>query len=370
MKKFDFVFDFGKPEPFKIGGVCWIRTYETQNKGLVTFITDLKENNGTSVTNAIEIIIEKLISERGFENHTFIEHYEKNGTFSNQDNFDKVFIKNSKPHWETLGTKEIEELIGTNNFTDLISDKSSTNTEIQKKVKEITESEKLIFISSKNDNLEERKLNIKKKMKSKKELINLIEKGAIEQELLNFFKQDLSFFGEVYAKPEDEYIVFSEFLIEKGSEDKDGKIDFVLFTGRSRMDVIFIEIKGANFYMFNKNGYEQPHADISKAKKQILDRLEVTYYNNRSVFRKKCHDLRSKAENEESKYNYLIGAKGKLEVDPDKEIKIQTVIIGGRTRIENDKRESLERDKIERSYKVPLKLETWDSWIKKLKRNN
>ena len=106
------------------------------------------------------------------------------------------------------------------------------------------------------------------------------------------------------------------------------------------------------------------------AKKQIRDRLEATYFNNRADFRKKCHNLRNKVENEKSEYNYLIGPKGKLEVDSDKELKIQTVIIGGRTRIENDKRESLERDKIERNHQVPLKLETWDSWINKLKRNN
>ena len=111
------------------------------------------------------------------------------------------------------------------------------NKEVQKKITEITEPRKPSPLYLENDDFKERKLNIRKKMKSKKELIDLIEKGAIEQELLNFLKQDLSFFGEMYADPEDEYIVFSEFLVEKGSENKDGKIDFVVFTGRSRMQI-------------------------------------------------------------------------------------------------------------------------------------
>ncbi|MFA3800474.1 Shedu anti-phage system protein SduA domain-containing protein [Leptotrichia hongkongensis] len=370
MKKFDFIFDFGKPEPMKKGGVCWIRTYEAKDKSLITFITDLKENDGTSVINAIEVIIKKLILEREFKNHTFIEHREKDGTFSIQDDFSKVFIKNGIPVWETLETKKIEKLIGTTNFTDLTNDRSLMNKEVQKKITEITEPRKLAPLYLENDDFKERKLNIRKKMKSKKELIDLIEKKAKEQELLNFLKQDLSFFGEIYASLEDEFIVFSEFPIEekdlKTEEVIEGHVDFVVFTGRSRMEVIFIEVKGANFNLYNQSGYKQQNANITKAQEQIHQRFKAAENQD---FRNKCHKLREKAENgRNAECKYLVGAKGKLEVDPDKEIIIRSVIIGGRTR--NDQEESLKRDSFEKASNYRIKLESWHSWIKKLKRGN
>ena len=88
-----------------------------------------------------------------------------------------------------------------------------------------------------------------------------------------------------------------------------------------------------------------------------------------SSFRKQCHilEMKLKMENPHLK-NYLVGAEGKLQVDPNKEIKIRTVIIGGRT--QDDQKESLERHKFERSHTIPITLESWDTWIRKLKREN
>ena len=364
MKKFDFIFDFGKPGDSKKGGVCCIRTYEIKDKKLVTFITDLKENDGISVTNAIEVIIEKLILEKGFDNHVFIEHYEKNGYLSNQDDFDKVSIKNGNPSWKPLETKEIKELIGINNFENLTNDRSLMNKEVQKKIREITEPRKSIFRTSENNEFKERKLNIKKKMKSKKELVDLIEKGAIEQEMLKFLKKDLSFFGEAHSLLEDEYIVFSEFPIEEDS--KTGYIDFVVFTGRSRMKVIFIEVKGANFNLYNQSGYEQLNSNITGAQEQILRRFKAAEQPN---FKDKCHELREKAENGgKIECKYLVGSKGKLKVDPAKEIIIDSIIIGGR--MKDDLKESSKRNSFEKFNNYRIKLESWDSWIAKLSRNN
>ncbi|OSI35549.1 Shedu anti-phage system protein SduA domain-containing protein [Neisseria dumasiana] len=368
MKILDFVFDFGKPSS-GIGGLCRVRSYVTSNHDeVITFLTELDKNDGQSVTNAIELIIQKLINEKGFGDHIFIEHYERD---NNTDTFDKVIIENKLAKWISLNKTEIKNIIGFNNFLDLSNDRSSLNHRIRIQADQIR-LQRNPWIDSpypKSDAFIARKLLIEKNMKSKKDLINLIEQGYAEQEILAFLKQDLSFFGEVYANPEDEYIVFSEYPVEKGSKSKDGFVDFVLFTGRSRMDVILIEVKGANFNLFNQSGYGQPHADISKAEQQIRDRLRAVYYEDMPVFRRKCHIFRGEAENGKLKLkNYLVGAEGKLYVDPNKEIKIRTVIIGGRT--QNDREESLERHKFEESHTIPITLESWDTWIRKLKREN
>lgn len=370
MKILDFVFDFGEPSLNGERGLCRVRTYGTKDKP-VTFLTELDKNDGQSVTNAVEFIIDKLISEKRFNDHIFIEHYEKEGGVSFCDTFNMICIENKQPKWSQLNKDYIENLIDKDDFNDLINDRSSENKRILEQA-DIIRFRRNPWIDSpyrKSDWFIQRKLSIEKQMKSKNELIKLVESKCKEQELLAFLKQDLSFFGEVYSNPEDEYIVFSEFPIEKGSKNKDGSIDFVVFTGRSRMDVILIEIKGANFNLFNKNGYRQPHADISKAEQQIRDRLQTAYYQNMFGFREQCHTFRDEAENGRSTFkNYLVGAEGKLQVDPNKEINIHTVIIGGRT--QDDRKESLERHKFERSHTIPIALESWDTWIRKLKREN
>lgn len=368
MKILDFVFDFGKPSS-EIGGLCRVRSYVTSNHDKsITFLTELDKNDGQSVTNAIELIIQKLINEKGFSNHIFIEHYERD---NNIDTFDKVIIENKLVKWIRLNETEVKNIIGVKDFLDLFNDRSSLNNRIQTQADQIR-FQRNPWVGSpypKDDAFIDRKLSIEENMKSKKDLINLIEQGYKEQEILAFLKQDLSFFGEVYADPEDEYIVFSEYPVKKGAKSKDGFIDFVLFTGRSRMDVILIEVKGANFNLFNQSGYGQPHADISKAEQQIRDRLRAVYYKDMPFFKKQCHIFRDEAENGKLKLkNYLVGAEGKLQVDPNKEIKIRTVIIGGRT--QNDQEESLKRHMFEASHTIPITLESWDTWIRKLKREN
>lgn len=364
MKILDFVFDFGGSLS-RERGLCRIRTY-IENNNLVTFVTELDKNDGQSITNAIELIIEKLIIKKGFGEHTFIEHYEKDGTL---DTFDEVIIKNKQAIWNNLAQNEIKKLIGDVNFSDLINDKSFKNKRIQDQADEIR-FRRNPWIGSPNipsDDFISRKLSIEKKMKPKNNLLDLIDKNSKEQDFLNFFKEDLSFLGEVYAELEDEYIVFAEYPIEKGSKDRDGSIDFVVFTGRSRMSVILIEIKGADFDLFTQTGYRQPNSAISKAAQQIRDRLDVGYYRNMDEFKKQCHLFRKDAEQGKSCFKHvLVGAEQKLLVDSNKDINVRTVIIGGRTR--DDYVESRERHKFERSHIIPISLDSWDTWVKKLKR--
>ncbi|USL16411.1 DUF4263 domain-containing protein [Bacillus thuringiensis] len=63
----------------------------------------------------------------------------------------------------------------------------------------------------------------------------------------------------------------------------------------------------------------------------------------------------------------MIGPQGGLQVDPNKDINIYIVLIAGRT--VDDLSESKKRQDYENNTKPPLKVETWDTWIRKLKGN-
>ena len=75
------------------------------------------------------------------------------------------------------------------------------------------------------------------------QLRGLIDNCAGERDLQRLIGSDLSLRGEMYAQPDEEYLAFAEFPID------DGRVDFALFSGRSRMDITLIEIKGAQFYL-------------------------------------------------------------------------------------------------------------------------
>ena len=84
-------------------------------------------------------------------------------------------------------------------------------------------------------------------MKSKNDLIKLIESKCIEQDLLAFSKARFIIFGEVYSNLKMNILYFPSFQLKMVQKIKNGSIDFVVFRYLSRMDVILIEIKGANF---------------------------------------------------------------------------------------------------------------------------
>jgi hypothetical protein len=172
-------------------------------------------------------------------------------------------------------------------------------------------------------------------------------------------KQDLSIFGEIYALPHEEYIAFSEFPVG------DGFVDFAIFTGRSRMDVVLIEIKGADFYLTNGDAYGKFAAKIDEGAHQIRTRLGV-FTRSYEEFRQHVHMIREKAESGSRSHNSFVGPCRPLQVDPDKDVNVRYVVIGGRTR--DDVQESRKRNDYERSFNPNIKLESWDSWLRKLRR--
>jgi len=206
-----------------------------------------------------------------------------------------------------------------------------------------------------------RRLEIEEKMIKKSELQSVIEGNASEQKLLKLLKTDLSVFAEGYSQSAEEYICFSEFPIGNV-----GNADFVIFSGRSRMCVTLIEIKGADFQLLtNRSGYKVFSSKIDIAQKQVHEKNGYIY-RNYETFRRDVHKIRRDVERGKRRYNSLMGPQGYLEVDPEKDITIRYVIIGGRT--VDDFEESGKRHDFENIAKPPIHLETWGSWLRKLVR--
>lgn len=195
-------------------------------------------------------------------------------------------------------------------------------------------------------------------MKTKAEIYDFIEKGPKEQDIACFLKEDLSILTEVYAFPKDEYICIPQYRID------DGYIDYIILTGRSRMKIRLIEIKGADFNLLNK-GSNKLNEDMNCATQQMDTRWSYIE-RNYEYFRKKVHDYRMKAENNTLNFLYLQGNKN-LYVDKDKNIVVSSsIVIGGRTT--DDLIESQVRDDYERRSGYKRKIESWDSFLKKLTR--
>ncbi len=192
---------------------------------------------------------------------------------------------------------------------------------------------------------------------NQKKILQLIEENAVENVIQKELKTDLSIMSKVYAHPQEEYICFSEFPIQ------DGIADFVIFTGRSRMEVIIIEIKGANFNFSNSNHYRNMSFKMNEATQQIIGRFNAIEknYNNFRVF---VHKIRQQVESGIKTYNSLLCRQGYLNVDPNKDICVRGIVIGGRCT--DDMFESNLRHSFEQTLNSRIRIESWDSWIRKL----
>lgn len=131
------------------------------------------------------------------------------------------------------------------------------------------------------------------------------------------------------------------------------------------MEVTLIEIKGANYNLINANSYENFSAKTTDAIKQINSRIGYIHRNYKD-FKKFVHEIRISIESGNPKFNSFVGSKGNLGVDPNKDIILSTVVIGGRSK--DDLKESKLRHNHEMRQSPPIRIESWDSWIKKSRR--
>lgn len=355
MKLSDFIFKFKRRSGFASLGLCRVRLF-ANGEHVYVVITDLGlDNTGPSVTNSIEGIMEQL-REQGrivVPAPMIVEHYEKHPqefsivTFGERTNW--ITISNERA-FALLGCNDAEFLTATSDIPQLQKQLVSMRNEINPR----------FGLDIYQDHaLNCRLRQIVDQQKSKEELESLVCSGANERALQSFLKSDLSFFGEVYAYPQDEYICFSEFPIGDT-----GFAAFVVFSGTSRMDVWIIEVKGANFNLTARSHYEQQNAEISKAITQLQKR-KLWIERNYADFRKHVHDVRIRAESGHSAHNAFVGPLESLGVDPAKDINCHFSVIGGRDK--DDYRDSTFRTTFEQSSFV-ARLDTWDSFLRKLRR--
>ncbi|WLD69614.1 DUF4263 domain-containing protein [Pseudomonas sp. OVF7] len=359
MKVIDFVHNY--PDGFGglDRGMCRVRSFVT-DAGTVVLLTELdRKNDGMSVSNAIERIIpdlQKLGIVLGVA--IYIDHDERKDPLD--DRFEIVSLSSLRgAQWKSISRPAALELLGCE--PEELDERSEQNHRIIYRADQLRYSRDP-FIDSpwqQSQSTIKRRLEIAESMVSRAEIEELIEAGAGEREIQRLLKRDLSIFGEAYAKPDDEYICFAEFPVG------DGQVDFVVFTGRSRMDVILIEVKGANFNLLNADHYKAFNHKVNQAAAQIRDRISHIYKGG-SSFRDHVHSLRERAESGEQVHSVFVGPYGRLQVDPQKEINIRTVLIGGRTvddRLESDKRYAFEREMV-----PPIRVESWDTWVRRLQR--
>ena len=208
-----------------------------------------------------------------------------------------------------------------------------------------------------------RRDNINKNKISKKELFTFIKSNPTESEIHKLLNSDLSILGDYFSSPNESYIVFSEFPLKY--KNYNGYVDFVVFTSSSRMEVILIEIKGANYNLITQGNYDNFSSKTNEAVQQLRNRT-FCLHENISYFRKHFHKVRKKAEAGKYICHTLVGPLGKLQVDSRKEIIIKRVCIGGRSI--DDVKESRLRHEYEYGQSPTIRIESWDSFLKKLDR--
>ena len=360
MKISDMIFRYPTRSISRNDGICRVRTFTNKNNEVIIVLTDLGENNpSASVTNSVERIYDSLI-QKGIAplGSTIIEHYEKNEIMG--QSFDIVSFDNlGNPVWTAISLSSLLALLDCeeNEFQQLTTLNARLMNEIDQARYDI--SPQVDFPYRESPEVIKRRFQIESKSISKASIMRLIQCGAKEQDISKLLKSDLSVWGEVYAHPYEEYICFSEFPISTGF------VDFVVFSGRSRMDVYLIEVKGANFNLLNQRGYESFSSKVEEAAGQLRSRLRDIYEDYKG-FKKEVHILREKVESGKSVYNSLLGPNGSLEVDPNKDINIFPILIAGRT--VDDLIESKKRHDYEYSSKPTIKIESWDTWLRKLRR--
>lgn len=354
MKITDTIFRYPSSSIFRNDGLCRVRTFVGKNKDIYVLITDIGDKNpSASVTNSIEYIYDALI-ERGIIplQSQIIEHYE------NSLSFDLVSFTGS-PNWKSLRLETVLDLLNCDEIE--LNQKTSSNPRLISEIEKLRYdiNPLLDFPYREDPEVVKRRLEIESKSISKDCIAKIIEDGAKEQDILKLLKQDLSLFGEVYSNPSEEYICFSEFPV------LNGRVDFAVFTGRSRMNIFLIEVKGANFNLVNRGSYGNFSSKVEEAAGQLRNRLGYIY-RNYEEFRKEAHKIRETVESGQMIHNALIGPQGVLQVDPNKDINIYPVLIAGRT--VDDLSESKKRQDYENNTNPSLKVETWDTWIRKLRR--
>lgn len=363
MKVSDFV--HSQAIPYKTYPLIYrVRIFINRDKTVTAVITDLKEKTMGSITNDIENIKSELIG-KGYisENVQIIEHYEDRGYRS--DTFDLVYISENNPtNWKKLRLDYICYYLDCEE--DEFDIESLSLSRIYHEIEKIRHRlDPFIDIPFSDSNaVLVRRDEIRKNLVSKEALKRAVEARANETEIHKLIQSDLSILGDYFGRPDDEYICFSEFPLNNNYKKR--RIDFVVLTGRSRMDVVLVEIKGADYNLINTGSRSNFSAKTNEAVQQLRERTSCIY-ENYYYFRKYFYEIKAKAETGDKSYSAFIGPRGNLLVDPNKDINVYRVCIGGKSK--DDITESRLRHEYERGQSPPIRIESWDSFLNKLQRD-
>ena len=357
MKINDFIFRYKNPVAI-IPGIYRVRTFVNRKNDIYVVLSELDENPSESITNSIEFIVNELIYQNKIPPESkIIEHY--SSSLYSSEEFDLVtFDSNMKPNWKPVRFKTILKIL---DCSDEEFDNYRNNQRVKKEIEDaILGVPKLReFKYSENPDITERRLEIVLNQHNKDDIIRLLSDDPEEHRLNKFLREDLSLIAECYANPSEEYICFAEFPVGER------RADFALFTGRSRMNVYLIEIKGADKDLRRKNHYGEFRSSVQEGIGQLKKHSDWCS-KNYEEFRKHTYNILEEVKKGNNPYHAFLGPKYKLMVDPNKDIRLHYVLIAGKT--EDDINDSKKRDMEERSVNVDMQIETWNSWLNKLAR--
>jgi hypothetical protein len=205
--------------------------------------------------------------------------------------------------------------------------------------------------------IKERRESIWKNQLPIENLYRLIDEGASEEKFHKVFKQDMSFLGDAFQIPKEEYICLSNVLV--GND----YMDFMVLTSRSRMVVYLIKVKGADFYITNDSTDNEMNIQVLNSIEQIHDC--ITYISdNYDDFRKYIHNIRRQAVEDRYKFSHLVGPRGDLLIDINKDIKISAIFIGGKTKDEYDGSRKI--NCYEENLSMKMQIFTWESFLRRV----
>lgn len=264
MKISDFIFKF-KSYRMREEGLCRIRFFVNTQKEMICVLTDIDSMSNAPYLDTVCNTVIQSLHDNGYliDCQIYILHDDFDNSMAIIDECGKVERHLSKKQIEIM--TECDE----NEFGKKSEDELSIKRQIEKKRYEINP-----FINNqylKTPEYIKRKIEIQENAISKKQLKELIDAGVSEWKLDALIKNDLSLIAEIYSYPNDEYIVFSEFPVGER------RVDFAIFSGRSTMDVTFIEIKGADFNLKKRGHYDNLNAKIEEANSQIRNHRKSIY---------------------------------------------------------------------------------------------
>lgn len=360
MKISDFVFQFPTSGLGRHDALCRVRIFLGASRKVVAVLTDLADMNpGSSVTNAVENIHKALV-DRGFigDDALILEHYDQERLGG--QTFDWVRCNHGgRTEWQRAEVQEVCAALDCDE-----SEFSCSSLEVKNIFDEVQRMRHRVDPHigepwSESFEVINRREDIARQMVPTSVLWDVVNQCEGERVLQSLIESDLSLLGDYYSDPKEEYVVISQFPLDGGY------VDFAVLSGRSRMEVTLIEIKGADYKLINGNSYQDFSAKTNQAVQQIRRRLGYVT-RHYEAFRNHVHQLREAAENNEEGLVALVGPQGRLGVDPDKDVNIHTVVIGGRS--VDDLNESRLRHEYERGNSPSIRVESWDSWLKKVPR--